>query len=448
MKPLRRILVGGAAVAATVGLTAAPALAQTGHQANNDPHSTLYVSHSATTGAQDTSCATAAYSHIEKAVRAASSGDTVYLCGATPYVQRVFIKGKDLNLTGDPGATVKVPANPPTPKNFFTKRLLQTPNSIVTVLGKADVAVKGLTIKGPFQNVGPAGEAFGVLQLGKGNVRLEHDQVLNIRAANQAAFGGDQYGMGVAIGARSLTPQSSNVSPKGNFVGHGEVFHTVIKGYQKNGLRADGPGTWIEAADNTVNGGGPTTKIARNGIEFLYGATGKVADNTVTGNEYSAQRPTGGASSSGILVFGGYGLGPLSKDVQIHKNDLHNNDVAVYVAEGNAMGKAPNTPTDIHIDNNCISKTNGQTNMSGFTAENPHLQYTAYQVGIADSGNGDHIDNNCINGTVVNGKDTAYGPQTKPMGPFLAPIDIQTYPPKNVHVHNNYFDGSPTNPPY
>jgi hypothetical protein len=55
---------------------------------------------------------------------------------------------------------------------------------------------------------------------------------------------------------------------------------------------------------------------------------------------------------------------------------------------------------------------------------------------------------NTITGTGVLGADTAFGPQTKSGGPFLAPIDIQTFPPVNSKVNDNTYDGSKTNPPY
>ena len=51
-------------------------------------------------------------------------------------------------------------------------------------------------------------------------------------------------------------------------------------------------------------------------------------------------------------------------------------------------------------------------------------------------------------GTVAGGMDTAFGPQTEPGGNFLAPVDIQTYPPIRPLVRDNTYDGTKTNPPY
>lgn len=33
-------------------------------------------------------------------------------------------------------------------------------------------------------------------------------------------------------------------------------------------------------------------------------------------------------------------------------------------------------------------------------------------------------------------------------GPFLVPIGVQSNPTANPHVHDNTYDGKPTNPPY
>ena len=80
----------GGLLAAPVGVAAAGA-------------ATLYVSPTGTTGAADTTCATASYATINSAIAAAASGDTVIVCAGT-YKEDVAVS-EALTLTGQ-GATI------------------------------------------------------------------------------------------------------------------------------------------------------------------------------------------------------------------------------------------------------------------------------------------------------------------------------------------------------
>ncbi len=126
---------------------------------------TLYVSHTAMPNAKDHSCSTAAFSTVQSAVNAADRHGQVYLCGTTPYLESVVIQDKQIDLSGDQGATIKAPANAAVPGTYFSSQGLQTPNSVLTIIGDANVRVEGLTIEGPFLNAGCAGDDFGVLAI-------------------------------------------------------------------------------------------------------------------------------------------------------------------------------------------------------------------------------------------------------------------------------------------
>jgi hypothetical protein len=421
-----------AAAAATLVLSAGSALA--GPQPNK-----VYVSHGAVPTGTDTSCATASFSSVQAAIGAVASGGQVYLCGTAPFVESVAIQNKDVRLTGDSGAALQAPADAAAPTDFFSSQGLQTPNSIVTVLGSSDVKIDGLTVEGPFANSGCGGDDFGVLQLG-GRLAMTHDQVLNVEAANQAGLGGCQYGVGIEVG-RQHWPTTSGGSSVVDFVGNAKVQQTTVSGYQKNGFTADGAGTTIDVSGSTVDGGGQTAAIGRNGIQISRGATGQVKNNTIENNEYTG--PGGFASATGVLVFGGCG-DPLSTHVLINENAITNNDSGVvladYSADPNCVAAAT-TPTDNTVHGNTISKSDGETNQSPFTDENGN-SYTGYQVGIGITGDGDHVSGNTITGTVVGGTDTAYGPQHQPGGNFLDCIDLLTYPPVGAKVKGNTCDGS------
>ena len=61
--------------------------------------------------------------------------------------------------------------------------------------------------------------------------------------------------------------------------------------------------------------------------------------------------------------------------------------LANYSADPNCVASAT-TPTNDHVLNNTISKSDGETNHSPFTDEDGNA-YTGYQVGIGVTGDGD-----------------------------------------------------------
>lgn len=398
----------------------------------------LYVSHAGSPSNTDANCSDATYTSVQSAISAAPAGATVYLCDTTPFTESVVIT-QSVKLTGVPGATIQSSGSPNT--TFFSSQGLQTPNSVVTVLGGANVVIRGLTIEGPFNNAGCSVQDFGILQLGAGLTQILNDSVENIGAADQQGLGGCQYGVGIEIGSEYWpTDTGSYPGTLVNFTGDANVLGTTVSGYQKNGVTADGPGTTIQIDHLTANGGGPTNVIGRNGLQISDGATGKVYNSYLFGNEYTGTGFNG--SAAGILVYGGCGS-PTSNGVVIRHNVLVDNDMGVYDGNFNASCSAgASSPTNNQVVNNMVVKSNGETNNAP-TADAAGNNYTSYQVGIADTGDGDQIHGNMIYGTPTGTTDAAYGPVTTPNGPFLDPLDLVTFPPTNVSALNNVFDGQP-----
>ena len=117
--------------------------------------------------------------------------------------------------------------------------------------------------------------------------------------------------------------------------------------------------------------------------------------NNVTGHSYTGPA---GASSSGILIFGGCGS-DLTTGVRIVKNVLGSS----VGADGNDMGvalanydptctMAPTMATNNKVINNTITNTE-LTNKSGNGAPT-----FGYQAGVYVSGNNDKVINNDISG--------------------------------------------------
>ena len=103
--------------------------------------STAYVSPSGSSSGADTSCATAGYSSISKAVNAASAGGTVVVCRGV-YKTQVVVS-KSLTLAGQPGAVIDAKGQKP-----LKIGSMKLPGSIgIGVLGTKNVRVSGFKVR-------------------------------------------------------------------------------------------------------------------------------------------------------------------------------------------------------------------------------------------------------------------------------------------------------------
>jgi hypothetical protein len=240
---------------------------------------------------------------------------------------------------------------------------------------------------------------FGVVNNG-GDVNVENSTIYDI---GEVPLNGDQHGVAI------YWASGSNAT--------GTIQNNVIWNYQKGGISVIGPLAQATIQKNTVIGQGPVDFIAQNGIELGFGATATVSNNLVAGNSYTG---TAGASSGGILLFGGdcYG-GAIQKGTTVQLNILVGNDVGVWFSNLDASCNPPTTPTKDQAISNTI-RNNGVNNTSG---DGPGA---GYQAGVSDSGDGDTIKGNSICGV-------GYTPVTPP--PFLFHIDV-TFT-NNATVKNN-----------
>jgi hypothetical protein len=239
---------------------------------------------------------------------------------------------------------------------------------------------------------------FGIVNNG-GDVDVKNSSVHNI---GEVPFNGTQHGVGIYfVGG-----------------GTGSIQKNTVSLYQKGGIVVNGEGSSAKIQNNTVTGLGQVDFIAQNGIQVSRGATGDVNNNSVTGNAYTGAN---GASSGGILIYGGCG-DPATTGVDVKNNTLINNDVGIYLFVANTTcDGAPLTPTNNSAHNNTISN-DAVTNVSGFG------DGRGYQAGVDDVGNGDEITNNRISGV-------GYATQDSPV--FIRPIDIESFPTTNPTVRNN-----------
>jgi hypothetical protein len=229
-------------------------------------------------------------------------------------------------------------------------------------------------------------------------------------------------------------------------IGLASLSGDVVETYQKNGITVDGPGSYGRIANTVVTGAGPTPAIAQNGIQLSFGATGSVTRTAITGNNYTG---TGGASSTGILVFGdggsACGLGPSSplvKDATFEDNTMIGSDVGIYLSNVNSTcTKSATTPTRDTVLGNVIKNGNGypsaDANISGWNAG------VGYQAGVSDEGDNDVICHNAISGAGYAPLGTLPSP---PPPAFVRPIDVVSGPAVNPQVSGNTYDGARYNP--
>jgi hypothetical protein len=227
---------------------------------------------------------------------------------------------------------------------------------------------------------------------------ISNVQVTNL---NQGPASGCDEGTGIEVRNFGASASTNRLRIDAN----------TITGYQKNGITANGD---VDAmiTDNFVDGLGPSSAIARNGIQLGYGATGQVKRNYVAGNSYTGTF----YSAAGILLLSGpfYFPSPFSVGAQIDQNTVSENDVGIWVTQLDALGNPPTTMTNVKVVNNTISKA-GVTNGA------------IYQAGVSDQGNNDKIITNTISGA-------GYDPNTVPGSTFTVDADPSNTNRAKVHA--------------
>src|SRR5438477_6152608 len=143
----------------------------------------------------------------------------------------------------------------------------------------------------------------------------------NIHNIGEKPFNGTKHGVGVYY--RAFCDGASAT---------GAISGNAVSLYQKGGIVANGPNAAVSISGNTVTGSGPVIYIAQNGIQIGFGGDGMIMRNQVTGHSYTGPN---GASSAGILIFGGCG-NELTTGVRIVKNVVG----SATLADGNDMGVA------------------------------------------------------------------------------------------------------------
>ena len=253
--------------------------------------------------ADDDSPQTGADHHIQEAIDLVS-GSTVNLAPGT-YTGQVVISGfADLNLIGA-GAGMTV-INPPATTMTYNYTTPSNNRAVIAVVNSDDVDISDLTVDG----------------LGKGNI---NDRFLGI-----AFFESGGSVTDCEIKDVRHTPingsQAGNAVYAYNFAAPDrtvDVTGCTASGFQKGGIIMNGDHLTANIVGNTVDGYGPASFIAMNGVQLGFGATGSVVGNQIDGCSYTP----GTTVSCGVLL---YNAAPITGTVQVNGNVIDECQVGAY----------------------------------------------------------------------------------------------------------------------
>ena len=271
-----------------------------------------------------------AYTVIQDAIDAASSGDTVQVCPGT-YDEQVVIDSKSLTLQGTGTSTTIIK---PSSESILTSLYTTGTQagaffngiviaSIIDVrnAGAAGVTIRDLAIDGEMITALPAGAGhvsgivFGETGGAIDNVLVEDTKFVLPASVRTYSIWLD------AIGATPVTV---------------DVTDSTANQYGRNGINARGDSITVSFENNTIIGPGMVgPDQVPNGVLLIAGAGGEVKDNTISANHYTGATFLG----SGVLLF------QARDGITISGNEIFDTDDAVLL---NATSMATIEDNNLH----------------------------------------------------------------------------------------------------
>jgi len=226
-------------------------------------------------------------------VNHADPGETV-LVGAGVFPEQVIIT-EPLTLEGAGATTVIQPAV----VTSYTSSLFSGAPiaAILLVDSTTGVSVTDLTVDGSVAGLTFTGCSPGYVGIfyRAGSGVIENTYITGVHF--NPLLLGCQTGLGIFV-------QSGNGGPGLN--SQVAIINNTVDMYQKNGITANEPGTFVAVTGNIVTGMGMTTVIAQNGVQIGFGARGLVSGNAISANYYTPPDYV----ACGLLFFeAGGGLG-------------------------------------------------------------------------------------------------------------------------------------------
>jgi hypothetical protein len=297
------------------------------------------------------------YCTVQKGLDSVAAGGTVNVDKGT-YPEQITMSKNNVTLKGSGNNTViQAPAS-------------LTGGNIVDINAKG-VTIRDLTVNGPFNSNNCGSTEYGVFFEDKSSGTVTNSQVTNIGETDQTNFGGCQQGVAIRVGSEALSIKATAT-----------ITNDKVSGYQKGGIVVDGPGTSATVNNNTVDGGGPTSVIARNGIQISRGASADVNNNTVRNNQYVGNS----ATAAGILT---YSDANIVKNLTAVHNVVNNNDVGFDI-DARSSSFTQNTANSNTLNGFYAEPTSKNDTFTQNDVHNTggNANFTAYDMEDDSTGNG------------------------------------------------------------
>jgi hypothetical protein len=356
------------------------------------------------------------YPTISAAVAGAPTGSTIDVCPGT-YSEQVIVK-RNFTIIGIAVGTADSAVVLPPSGGLVTNGsdIFGNPVAPQIFVQDAVVTISHLTVDGTGNNLAGCGApTLEGIYYQNSSGTITDNVVRNQYQTDFADFGGCQNGL--AINVESLTDNSA-VTISNNFV----------QSYQKNGITATGaatgstgPGPNVTIMSNYIVGlganalnWGPAAPAAENGIQFGFGASGKITTNVVIDDIWppdTSSQP--GNAASGILIFASAGISVLNNDVgSTQFGIVADTDSTFGPADGTIITGNKVTGTQIFDAIDLCS--NGDTATGNFLFGNTESGIHA-DSSCGGTGTGETIKGNTISGScagVLNGGGGAIGSNT------------------------------------
>lgn len=310
-----------------------------------------------------------AFTRIQAAVDAAHPGATIHVCAGT-YDEQVKVAKPDLRIVGAGADRTTIR---PSVGSINTVALATGLPSVAILLvdGVTGVGVRGLTVDGSAATLpSDCPPYFGIYyRSGSGTV----DSV-NVTGVLQC----------VSVGIFVQSPED------GSGAAEVTIRDTVVDNYGVIGIACNEPGTDCIIRSSTIAGSGQPSEVASNGVQIAFGAGGRVTDSVVRGNlcglDICGPDPLTHDRAAGILIF------QAPRGTVISRNDLSNNDVGVWLIEGDGCCRtSENTLTDNRQFGILIQDGTNQTSKNEISGGNVGIAAVAVNADTVATSRDDDI---------------------------------------------------------
>lgn len=262
-------------------------------------------------------CPNAQFTTIQAAVFAANEGARIQVCPGT-YPEQVMIN-KDLRIEGlAVGNDNLVLLSPGAVTPNSTTVVSGAPiAAIIVVDGAKKVDLANLTVDGRNNGLNSCGTNFAGIYYRNASGRIDSVAVRNILLGP----GGEGCQTGLGIYVQSAATGTAKL----------EVRNSSIHDYQKAGIVANEANTELLASGNAITGLGPIFFNTQNGVQFGFGATGKLENNSIINHIFAGCADASCSTiSTGVFLF-------RAGDAKVEKNHIGKNQTGVYVESNDAQ---------------------------------------------------------------------------------------------------------------